>query len=180
MAAIDVGGHGKRDTNHEIPLIPFIDFLLCLVMFLLVTAVWSHMARLRSDAELPGQSGPPQGEPERELHVDMTSEKVFRLSWRQGTTVVESHDVARKPVLNGDTITFPELSSAVERAFRTSGVHTKPTDMTLDRAVLHSSNSDSFAEVSAVLDALSRPKRELTLGSEKEQVPAFRVAFAVD
>lgn len=31
--------------NHEIPLIPFIDFLLCLVAFLLVTAVWSQMAR---------------------------------------------------------------------------------------------------------------------------------------
>jgi biopolymer transport protein ExbD len=35
MAGIDVGGHGgKRATNHEIPLIPFIDFLLCLVAFL--------------------------------------------------------------------------------------------------------------------------------------------------
>ena len=29
MAGIDVGGgHGKRNLNHEIPLIPFIDFLL--------------------------------------------------------------------------------------------------------------------------------------------------------
>ena len=36
MAGIDVGGGhgGKRATNHEIPLIPFIDFLLCLVAFL--------------------------------------------------------------------------------------------------------------------------------------------------
>ena len=48
MAGIDVGGGhgGKRSTNHEIPLIPFIDFLLCLVAFLLVTAVWSQMARI--------------------------------------------------------------------------------------------------------------------------------------
>jgi len=36
MAGIDTGGGhgGKRATNHEIPLIPFIDFLLCLVAFL--------------------------------------------------------------------------------------------------------------------------------------------------
>jgi len=48
MAGIDTGGGhgGKRATNHEIPLIPFIDFLLCLVAFLLVTAVWSQMARI--------------------------------------------------------------------------------------------------------------------------------------
>ena len=39
MAGIDVGGGhgGKRSLNHEIPLIPFIDFLLCLVAFHLVT-----------------------------------------------------------------------------------------------------------------------------------------------
>jgi biopolymer transport protein ExbD len=59
MAGIDVGGHGgKRSTNHEIPLIPFIDFLLCLVAFLLVTAVWSQMARINADARVPG---PPKG-----------------------------------------------------------------------------------------------------------------------
>ena len=54
MAGIDVGGGGgKRPTNHEIPLIPFIDFLLCLVAFLLVTAVWSQMARINADARVP-------------------------------------------------------------------------------------------------------------------------------
>jgi len=48
MAGIDVGGGhgGKRSVNQELPLVPFIDFILCLVMFLLVTAVWSQMARL--------------------------------------------------------------------------------------------------------------------------------------
>ncbi len=56
MAGIDVGGGhgGKRATNHEHPLIPFIDFLLCLVAFLLVTAVWSQMARINADARVPG------------------------------------------------------------------------------------------------------------------------------
>jgi len=30
-------GHGQRPSNHDIPLIPFIDFLLCIVLFLLAS-----------------------------------------------------------------------------------------------------------------------------------------------
>ena len=32
-----VAGHLRRSSNHEIPLIPFIDFLLCIVLFLLAS-----------------------------------------------------------------------------------------------------------------------------------------------
>ncbi len=32
-----VAGHGGKAVNHEIPLIPFIDFLLCIVLFLLAS-----------------------------------------------------------------------------------------------------------------------------------------------
>lgn len=32
-----VTGHGRKASNHEIPLIPFIDFLLCIVLFLLAS-----------------------------------------------------------------------------------------------------------------------------------------------
>ena len=56
MATIQVGagGHGKRAVDHEIPLIPFIDLLLCCVMFLLVTAVWNRLAQMSSPLETPG------------------------------------------------------------------------------------------------------------------------------
>ena len=30
-----VSGGGKKSVDHEIPLVPFIDFLLCIVAFLL-------------------------------------------------------------------------------------------------------------------------------------------------
>ncbi len=181
MAGIDVGGHGKkRNVTHDVPLIPFIDFLLCLVMFLLVTAVWSHMARLRADAQVPGPAGPEQHVPEKELHVDMTRGQSFQLSWRQGSTVVETIDVLRKPITKGTTVTFPELSSAIAKAWQTSGAHRSANDRKFDRAVLHSNNSDAFAEVSAVLDAMSEPKREFSFGSATERVSAFQVAFAVN
>ena len=101
MAGIDVGGHGgKRASNHEIPLIPFIDFLLCLVMFLLVTAVWSHMARIEADAKVPGppredeQDEPPK---DKELHVEMRGENNFQLVWKEGSQVLNTIDVERKP-----------------------------------------------------------------------------------
>ena len=50
MASISTGGgdgHGKKSVDAEIPLIPFIDLLLCCVMFLLVTAVWNKLDALK-------------------------------------------------------------------------------------------------------------------------------------
>lgn len=65
MAGIDTGsGHGgKKSVNQEIPLVPFIDFLLCCVMFLLVTAVWNQLARLETTADTPGETRADSREP---------------------------------------------------------------------------------------------------------------------
>jgi biopolymer transport protein ExbD len=40
------GGGDRRAVDSEIPLVPFIDLLLCAVMFLLVTAVWNQLGGL--------------------------------------------------------------------------------------------------------------------------------------
>ncbi len=60
------GGHGKKAVDHEIPLIPFIDLLLCCVMFLLATAVWSEMARVNANQQQPGQAAPEDAPPPEE------------------------------------------------------------------------------------------------------------------
>lgn len=60
MASISAGsggGGGRKSLDSEIPLIPFIDLLLCCIMFLLITAVWNRLASL--EANLPGN---PQSE----------------------------------------------------------------------------------------------------------------------
>src|SRR5512147_1138641 len=104
MAGIDTGGGhgGKRPVNMELPLIPFIDFLLCLVAFLLVTAVWSQMARINADARVPGPPRPEDQEQEppkeKDLHVEMRGEHKFQLVWKEGSTVVNTIDVVRKSV----------------------------------------------------------------------------------
>ncbi len=184
MAGIDTGGHGgKRSTNHEIPLIPFIDFLLCLVMFLLVTAVWSHMARIEADAKVPG---PPKDtekdkiEKEKQLHVEMRGERKFQLVWKEGTTVVNTIDVPRKEVLVNEDVTYPDLSEKIKAEWKANGSHRNPADKKFDRAVLHTDNSTEFKHVIAVLDSIYAAKRDFTVGGATEEVPAFHVTFAVD
>jgi biopolymer transport protein ExbD len=184
MAGIDVGGHGgKRNSNHEIPLIPFIDFLLCLVMFLLVTAVWSQMARIEADAKVPGPpkddqvTEPPK---EKELHVEMRGERKFQLIWKEGTTVVNTIDVDRKEVPVNEDVTYPDLGKKIEAEWKVNGAHRNAADKKFDRAILHTDNSTEFKHVVAVLDAIYVTKREFSAGGKAEQVPAFQVTFAVD
>jgi biopolymer transport protein ExbD len=72
MGGINVGGGGhggKKSVDSEIPLIPFIDLLLCCVMFLLVTAVWNQLARLDANQRQPGQQAPDEPPPEEHIKV---------------------------------------------------------------------------------------------------------------
>lgn len=71
MGGISVGGGhgGKKSVDSEIPLVPFIDLLLCCVMFLLVTAVWNQLARLNANQQQPGQQAPDQPPPEEKIKV---------------------------------------------------------------------------------------------------------------
>ena len=66
MAGVSVGegGHGsKKSVDHEIPLIPFIDLLLCCVMILLATAVWTQLARINANQQQPGHQAPEDAPP---------------------------------------------------------------------------------------------------------------------
>ena len=182
MAGIDVGGHGgKRASNHEIPLIPFIDFLLCLVMFLLVTAVWNHMSRLEADAKVPGKQIDDISEPKekpKDLHVEVKGERKFTLAWKQGTTVINTVDVPMVPVQRGDDLTYPALAEKVESEWRTNGTYRSSDSPKFDRAVLHTDNSIPFEQVLAVIDAVYTPQRAMP--GTMEKVPAFAVTFAID
>src|SRR5262245_44370987 len=69
MGGINVGGGGhggKKSVDSEIPLVPFIDLLLCCIMFLLVTAVWNQLARINANQQAPGQQAPVDQPPQEE------------------------------------------------------------------------------------------------------------------
>ena len=65
MGGISVGGGhgGKKALDSDIPLVPFIDLLLCCVMFLLVSAVWTQLAGLNANQQAPGQPSTPTDPP---------------------------------------------------------------------------------------------------------------------
>jgi biopolymer transport protein ExbD len=180
MASIDVGGGrgGRRAVDHDIPLIPFIDFLLCLVAFLLVTAVWSQMARLTADPMVPGRVG--EERPPREhktLHVKVRDDK-FDLEWRRGQTLVSRSSIPRRS--SRVEPRYADLAKRIAAEWKTEGEHRQPTDRGADHAVLHASNSLEFGELAAVLDALHAPKRKLMLADVSQEIPVFSVAFAAD
>jgi biopolymer transport protein ExbD len=56
MASISTEAHGggRKSLNPSIALVPFIDLLLCCVMFLLVTAVWNDLGRVNAAQHGPG------------------------------------------------------------------------------------------------------------------------------
>lgn len=142
MATIDTGGNGRgRNPNHELPLVPFVDFLLCLVVFLLASGGFPGLARLPSSALAPGRPDGNTTEDAKRLHVEV-GEQRFRLTWRDGAKVLVSNDVPLAAVIEADgNKRYPELARFLERDWQENGVHRAPTDPTLDEAVLHVRNS---------------------------------------
>ena len=56
--SVDSGGKGgKKSVNADLNLVPYIDLLTCMVAFLLITAVWSQLARLEAHQKGQGQAG---------------------------------------------------------------------------------------------------------------------------
>jgi biopolymer transport protein ExbD len=186
MAGISVGGHGgKRAVNQELPLIPFIDFLLCLVSFLLITAVWTQMSRINADARVPGPPDPDreieEQKKDRTLHVEMRGDEKFQLVWKEGNTVINTIDVPRKQVqVGGDDFAYPDLATKITEEWGREGSHRADSDPKRDQAVLHTDNTTKFEDIIAVIDAVYAPQRDIKFGTAVEQIPAFNLTFAVN
>jgi biopolymer transport protein ExbD len=191
MGGVDVGGGGKggrRALDSDINMIPMIDLLMVTISFLLITAVWTHMARINADAQVPGPprevEPEPNKEPEKQLHVEMRSPDKFTLIWKQAGTVISTVDVPRKDNLvnkeGKKSIRYPELAAKIESEWKTVGGHRDATDKKLDMAILHSDNETPYVYLIGVIDAIYQPHRPYNIGGKVEQVPAFNVTFAVN
>jgi biopolymer transport protein ExbD len=167
----------RRATNHELPLIPFIDFLLCLVTFLLATAGFANFARLSSSANLPGIKSEEPESPAKRLHIDVR-EHSFHVTWRTGQTVLVSNDVPAQAVIEERGVRrYPDLARFLERDWQANGVHRDARDPVRDEAVVHVRNSAAFEDVVTVMDALRAPQRALP-GATRASV--FALSFAAD
>lgn len=161
------GGGGRRALDSDLNMVPMIDLLMVTIAFLLVTAVWSSMARMEGRADVPGQvtDPTPPAAMERTLHVDMRPADRYVLSWRAGNVVTITRDVPRDAT---------SLARAVDQEWHTNGAHVAPADPARDRAVLHVSNETPFSEMVATMDAVESAKRVVPHG----QTPAFALTLA--
>ena len=179
----DSGGGGRRSLDSEINMIPMIDLLMCMISFLLITAVWSTMSRVNADAQVPSQRNDvdvtPQ-EPEKMLHVTMQGEDEFSLSWRKGTTIeIGPIKVPKKSTVVNDQIRYEELADKIKAEWDANGSHRNPSDKKQDQAVLHCDNRTPFKEIIAVIDAIYRPQREFPGGGPGKLYPAMNVTFTM-
>lgn len=187
--SVDEGGKGgRKSTNAEINMIPMIDLLMVTISFLLITAVWTTMARINADAQVPGPPRPDveqtKEEPEKQLHVEMRAPDKFQLIWKQGANVVNTRDIPRKDNVitnnNAKLLSFPELSREIESDWKVNGSHRDPSDKKFDTCILHTDNETPYFQVIAVIDAIYGTHRPFAAGGKTEQVPAFNVTFSVN
>ena len=67
--SVSTGGKsGKKSLNAELNLVPYIDLLTCMVAFLLITAVWTQLARLQRHQKGQGQAGE-ETPPEQQVNI---------------------------------------------------------------------------------------------------------------
>jgi biopolymer transport protein ExbD len=183
---VESGRGGRRALDSEINMIPMIDLLMVTISFLLITAVWSHMARLNADAQIPSPMVPttPPSPPSRQLSVEMASPDKFVLVWREGPNVLGSAEIPRREVVSHEgavrVVRFPELAAKIESQWAVLGAHRSPSDRRFDQAVLHTDNATPYATLVGVMDAISQVKRPLDVGNKVESVSAYNLTFSVN
>ena len=169
-------------------MIPMIDLLMVTISFLLITAVWSHMARLNADAQVPGPPRPTEEiqnlPPEKQLHIEMRSPEKFVLIWKQSGTVISTIDVPRKDIVSMEGQTrvtrFPDLAAKIQSEWTTVGAHRDATDKKFDQAILHTDNETKYGEIIGVIDAVYQVHRPFQIGAKTDLVPAFNMTFSVN
>jgi biopolymer transport protein ExbD len=105
--SVESGGKsGKKSVNADLNLVPYIDLLTCMVAFLLITAVWSQLARLEAHQKGQGQAG-----------EDTPPEKVFKLNvvvTSEGFNLVADQDQQPIPK-KGDQYDYEKLAGELKK-----------------------------------------------------------------
>jgi len=143
------GGDRKKPLNAELNLVPYIDLLTCMVAFLLITAVWTQLARLQI-----GQRG--QGGDEIE---STPKDKLAVVVHEDGFNLVVGNDQKPLPKKAGD-FDYAALAmelAAVKRTHpdRTDAQVVSADDIVFDKLVrtMDATMSAGFPDLS-LLDAI--------------------------
>ena len=95
--SVDTGGKGgKKPLTADLNLVPYIDLLTCMVSFLLITAVWTHLARLevkqKAQSTAATEETPP---PEEQVKLSVTVSDT-------GFEVFENEERMELPLKSGE------------------------------------------------------------------------------
>jgi biopolymer transport protein TolR len=95
MAHIDDSGKGGRNSNVDVNIVPFIDLMSVLVIFLLITAVWTQVSMIQIGSSIYGKrtndekvEPPPRAEIPFRLDIKASGYKV--LVGRQELNIAKS------------------------------------------------------------------------------------------
>src|SRR5688572_4129150 len=104
--SVDTGKAGKKSLNAELNLVPYIDLLTCMVAFLLITAVWTQLARLSASQKGQGQAGE-ETPPEAQVNiVVVVNQEAFNLVVGQEQTPIPKR---------GDQYDFEKLNAELKK-----------------------------------------------------------------
>ena len=114
--SVEGGGRGRRkDVNAELLLVPYIDLLTCMVAFLLITAVWTQLARLEVQQKGQGEAG----------DADPQQTKIAVFVHRNGFAVVVGEDQQPVPQARGDY----DYASLTKELKKLKELHPDKTDL---------------------------------------------------
>ena len=105
--SIEGGRGGRRARTADLNLVPYIDLLTCMVAFLLITAVWTQLARLQAQQKGQGQAGE---ETPPEMQV-----KIVVLVNQEGFNLVVGQDQTPIPK-KGSDYDFEKLAAELKKA----------------------------------------------------------------
>jgi biopolymer transport protein TolR len=105
--SIQSGKGSKKSLNVDLNLVPYIDLLTCMVAFLLITAVWTQLARLSAQQKGQGQAG-------EETPPEMQTKIVVVVSQEQFNLVVgqDQTPIPKK----GTDYDFEKLAAELKKA----------------------------------------------------------------
>lgn len=105
--SVDTGGKsGKKSVSADLNLVPYIDLLTCMVSFLLITAVWTQLARLEVQQKGQGQAG-----------TDSPTEikaKIMVMVDDNGYNVVEN-EISKRIDKRGEEYNYEDLGVELKR-----------------------------------------------------------------
>lgn len=182
MAGVNVSasGGGRRSLDAEINAVPMVDLMMVTISFLLITAVWSHMARLDATTAVPSSDPAPPVENDakpKTLEVEAKPDR-FVVSWKRGGQVIETTDVAIEDGKRAPgAVRYPALAAKIAETWRTAGEHRDPSDHTFDRAVLKVHDQMPYGDVVGVMDAVQATHRSVARAGKLADAPAFELVM---